>query len=124
MLGEEDLKAHPQTTQSTVVVDDTPKPSNDVGMGDRETACRKVAETLGVKDYAKHTGNLDAIIEFISREYGAKELNDIIWEVRRLKNVLGTGYDDNPIKTLYRYVYLKNEQSSIGNELRRFKDGE
>lgn len=117
MLGEEDLKAKP----AVVVEEPEPEPKDTTAViGADDLTLKKVGEALSVDNYERDSAEIKAIIEYVSRQFGAKELNDIIWEVRRLKNELGTGYNDQPLKRLYRYVYLQNEKSSIDNELRRF----
>jgi len=116
MLGEEDLKAKPVEVEVKPEVEVEPH----IVVGTDDLTLKKVGEALGEDSYEKYSGELRDIIDFVKREFGAKELNDILWEVRRIKSELGTGYDDSVVKRLYRYVYLRNEKASIDNELRRF----
>jgi hypothetical protein len=79
-----------------------------------------VIKELGdkIEDSERYSKELNAIIEYIQRTKGARDMNDILWEVRLLSGSLGReGLGGKQLSRLYRYVYLQNEKSSIDREL-------
>jgi hypothetical protein len=80
----------------------------------------KIAEILGEnpKEAYKFDKELEEILDYALTK-NPKELEDILWEVRYLGNMLGTpGYGENRIKFMYEYVYLLNEGMRINRKLK------
>lgn len=79
----------------------------------------KIAEALG-----HHSGEVDKfdmelnrILEW-ARNTGAKEIEDIMWEVRMLSSKLGTpGLGESRIKWLHQYIYLENEEQIVRSKM-------
>jgi NTP pyrophosphatase (non-canonical NTP hydrolase) len=80
----------------------------------------KIAEILGEdpKDVEKYDIELSKILEY-TKNKKAESLEDILWEVRYVANMLGTpGYGESRLKFLYEYIYLLGENQQITNKLK------
>lgn len=106
---------------NSTVVADTPTASVDSG---QTLLHEKVTEALtgSIEGNSKYSMELDSIIEW-AKANGAKNTEDIVWEVRHLLTNLGSPkLGDNPIRYLYRYVFLVNEKRKINKELQEFEN--
>jgi hypothetical protein len=106
----DDVKTDNAPTTTTSVIGDS-------------VAHEQIAKTLGDKiETPRYTKELDAIIEYVQRTKGAKDLNETLWEVRFLSNQLGKdSWGGLQVSRVYRYVYLQNEKSSIDRELNQME---
>lgn len=76
-----------------------------------------IADILG-GDINKHSKELTAIKEFVSRDNPNATNEDLVWGVRELLMRMGTPkFGESNLDRLYQYVYLRNEKDSIEKKL-------
>lgn len=76
-----------------------------------------IAEILG-GDVNKHSKELTAIKEFVSKDKPDASNEDLIWGVRELLMRMGTPkFGESNLDRLYQYVYLRNEKDNIEKKL-------
>jgi len=84
----------------------------------------KIAEILGEnpKEAYKFDAELEEILDYVISK-NPNNLEDILWEIRYLGNMLGTpGYGESRIKFMYEYVYLLNEGMRINKKLKKMEN--
>ncbi len=121
MLGSEDIKKH-QLENPEVFTRPEPTVTDnkaDLNIGYLQL---KLASDLGLAsmEQGKYSHEINELIDF-ARANGAKTMDDILYEIRYLSNMLGTNPNEKKIKTLSRYVFLHKEKQSIDTEIERMK---
>lgn len=81
----------------------------------------EIGRELGVetKETTKYDRDLKLLMEYAVNR-GAKNLNDVLWEIRQLKNKVGKEAMGDSIKKYSRYAYLYNESVAIEKEMARY----
>lgn len=124
MLGAEDVKKlqieSPQITQE---VKETVPSSNAVL--DNVLLHAQVGQQLGLAtlESERYSNEINKIVEW-AKANGAKSMDDILYEIRYLSNMLGNNPMEKKIKTVARYVYLSSEKQKINTEMERLKNYE
>lgn len=130
MLGEEDIKK--QIKNNEVEAKEEPKPQEESteprgnAFTLEDSHMRSIAKELGDSygDVAKYSHELNTIVDYVKTSTGAKEFNDILWEIRLLSSKVGRdAMGELQIKRVYRYAYLHNERASIDRELKKYEYG-
>ena len=122
MLGAEDVKKI-QTEMPTPIQatpQETPTPNNVVF--DKMLLEQNIGSVLGLAslETSKYAYEINNIIDW-AKANGAKSMDDIIYEIRYLSNMLGNNPDEKKIKTISRYVYLSSEKTKLNQEMERLK---
>lgn len=124
MLGEEDVKKQ-QLNKELPGKDETPKvESADVSNAFTldGTRLRGLVKELApeAQDHERYSHEISEIVDFVKNTTGAKEWNDILWEVRLLSKQIGNDVmGQSQLQRLFRYVYLQNERTKIDRELKK-----
>ena len=124
MLGEEDVKKQLQNEEikEKPLPEDSTEPRGDALVLE-DNQLRKIVEEVGDRtaDPSKYSREIKQIVEFVKNTTGAKEYNDILWEIRLLSSKVGKdAMGASQIMRIYRYVYLNSEKQSIDRELKKF----
>lgn len=124
MLGEEDVKKQLQNEEikEKPLPEESTEPRGDA-LTLEDNQLRKIVDEVGEKtaDPSKYAREIKQIVEFIKNTTGAKEYNDILWEIRLLSSKVGKdAMGASQIMRIYRYVYLNSEKQSIDRELKKF----
>lgn len=91
---------------------------------DVEYCKSKIAEILGEdpKEVSRFDEELTALLEY-AKDKKANSLEDILWEIRYLANMLGTpGYGESRLKFIAQYVYLTKESMNINKKLKKMEN--
>jgi len=83
---------------------------------------QSIASALGLAslEASRYSQEIKDIVEW-ARLNGAKTMDDILYEIRYLSNILGNREGEKKIKTVARYVYLTNEKNKVQTEMERMK---
>lgn len=124
MLGEEDVKKQIQNEEikEKPLPEESTEPRGDA-LTLEDNQLRKIVEEVGERtsDPQKYAREIKQIVEFIKNTTGAKEYNDILWEIRLLSRKVGKdAMGASQVMRMYRYVYLNSEKQSIDRELKKF----
>ena len=124
MLGEEDVKKQLQNEEikEEPLPEESTEPRGDA-LTLEDNQLRKIVEEVGERtsDPQKYAREIKQIVEFIKNTTGAKEYNDILWEIRLLSRKVGKdAMGASQVMRMYRYVYLNSEKQSIDRELKKF----
>ena len=124
MLGEEDVKKQLQNKEikEEPLPEESTEPRGDAFTLE-DNQLRKIVEEVGEKtaDPSKYAREIKQIVEFVKNTTGAKEYNDILWEIRLLSSKVGKdSMGASQVMRIYRYVYLNSEKQSIDRELKKF----
>jgi hypothetical protein len=87
-----------------------------------EVIYKKVAETLGLENFAemeKYKDQIKMIAEYV-KEQGGEDITDFAWHVKQLEMRIGTpALGEKSITNVARYVYLLTEDKRIKSELEK-----
>lgn len=125
MLGEEDVKkqiVNKEVEEKPKIEEESKEPRGDAFTLE-DAQLKKIVDEVGEKvaDPSKYSREIKQIVEYIKATTGAKEYNDVLWEVRLLSNKVGRdSFGASQIMRIYRYVYLNSEKLSIDRELKKF----
>jgi hypothetical protein len=121
MLGAEDVKKQQQDNPQLYQKPDIATTNNTVTITGIDEL--QVANHLGIAsmEAGKYSQEIKNIIDW-AKANGAKTLDDILYEVRYLSNMLGSNAYEKKIKTISRYVFLANEKTRIATEMDRMKE--
>jgi len=124
MLGEEDIKKQQLNNEIDTKINEIKPESSSVSNAftlddiKLETLAKELDPNM--QDYERFSHQINEIVNYVKNVTGAKEWNDVLWEVRLLSKELGNdALGQSQLQRLFRYVYLKNEQSRINRELKK-----
>lgn len=127
MLGEEDVKKQIKNNE-VEVKEKAPEVESTEPRGDaftlEETQLKNIIKEVGDSaiDPSRYLKEITSIVDYVKQSTGAKDFNDILWEVRLLSNKVGRdAMGESQIKRMYRYAYLNNEKASIERELKKYE---
>lgn len=82
----------------------------------------QVGQQLGLAtlEAERYSHEINKIVEW-AKANGAKSMDDILYEIRYLSNMLGNNPMEKKIKTVARYVFLSTEKQRINTEMERLK---
>lgn len=85
----------------------------------------QVGQQLGLAtlEAERYSHEINKIVEW-AKANGAKSMDDILYEIRYLSNMLGNNPMEKKIKTVARYVHLSSEKQRINTEMERLKSYE
>lgn len=124
MLGAEDVKKiQIESPQVTTEVKETIPGTSTVL--DNALLHAQIGQHLGLAtlEAEKYGHEIDKIVDW-AKANGAKTMEDIIYEIRYLSNMLGNNPMEKKIKTIGRYIFLANEKQKIHTEMERLKSYE
>jgi hypothetical protein len=125
MLGAEDVKKYQvETPIETQVETKEVTPGSNLNL-DSAILRNQIGQQLGLAslEVEKYSGDIDSILDW-ARSNGAKSMEDIIYEIRYLSNMLGNNPMEKKIRTVSRYVFLANEKQRLNMEMERLKSYE
>lgn len=122
MLGAEGVKQ--QQLENPSVIQSTPQETPQGINVDTSDAMflQNIGSVLGLAslETSRYSHEINNIVEW-AKANGAKSMDDIMYEIRYLSNMLGNNPLEKKVKTISRYVFLANEKSKINQEIERMK---
>ena len=123
MLGAEDVKKIQLTNPEVIEASKRTPEDTRINLAPQDSFTEyKVASIFGLAslEAGKYSQEISDIVEW-ARANGAKTMDDILYEIRYLTNMLGTRDNEKKIKTVARYVYLATEKSKIMQDMERMR---
>jgi len=122
MLGAEDVKKYISETPQVETQTQEVNPGNNTVINNA-LLHSQIGQQLGLAslEYGKYTHEIDNIIDW-AKANGAKTMEDILYEIRYLSNVLGNNPMEKKVRTISRYVFLATEKNRLNQEMERMKE--
>lgn len=118
----EQAKKPDKTPETDPKTADTPPAA--VESNDQDVERLGLGRSLGLDDLKqieKYSHQLDRLIEW-ARMKGAQSREDIVWQVRQLRNVVGgPGIGNNYAQHLAQYAYLEMERMKIDAQMKEME---